>query len=148
MKLLLKRKQDNLVNQRVLRKQLTPLVRTTYVANNGVEALESIRDTRHWKENSESTKYLTVVLMDIEMPVMGGLECTTEIRRLEKEGFITEHLLIIAITANARQEQVNTAKEAGMDEVLTKPFKIKDLKALLEQTFRSLQITSPGGVVA
>ena len=73
---------------------------------------------------------------------MGGIACIKELRRRQKEGLITEHLLVIAITANARQEQINIATEAGMDDVLTKPFKIKDLISVLERAFRNWQITT------
>lgn len=48
------------------------------------------------------------------MPVMDGLTCTKEIRRLEKEGKFSRHIPIIAVTANARGEQIKTAMEAGM----------------------------------
>jgi CheY-like chemotaxis protein len=57
---------------------------------------------------------LGVVLMDQEMPVMDGLTCTKKIRELESEGKLTGHVPIIAVTANARAEQVQTALDAGM----------------------------------
>ena len=48
------------------------------------------------------------------MPVMDGLTCTKKIRELERDGKLTGHVPIIAVTANARAEQVRTALEAGM----------------------------------
>jgi len=57
---------------------------------------------------------LGVVLMDQEMPIMDGLTCTRKIRELEQEGMLTGHVPIIAVTANARPEQVDTALGAGM----------------------------------
>jgi CheY-like chemotaxis protein len=52
--------------------------------------------------------------MDLEMPVMDGISCTREIRRLERAGVITQHIPIIAVTAYARPEQVENAKAAGV----------------------------------
>lgn len=61
------------------------------------------------------------------MPVMDGLGAVRRIRQLESKGDITNHVPVIAITANARPEQVAIALEAGMDEVVTKPFLVRDL---------------------
>lgn len=63
---------------------------------------------------------LGVVLMDQEMPVMDGLTCTRKIRELEREGKLTGHVPIIAVTANARAEQIQTALDTGMDDVVGK----------------------------
>ncbi|KAG8832025.1 hypothetical protein FRC20_008019 [Serendipita sp. 405] len=60
------------------------------------------------------------------MPVMSGLEATKELRRLEESGKIPPQR-IIALTGNARSEQVQNALAAGMDEVMTKPYKLVDL---------------------
>lgn len=68
-----------------------------------------------------------------EMPVMDGLTCTKRIRQLEKEGSIVGHIPIIAVTANARDEQIQTAIEAGMDDVVSKPFRIPDLIPKIEE---------------
>ena len=134
--------EDNLINQKILQKKLTPLVRETHVANNGTEALDFVRSSKSWKGNKDG-KLVTVILMDVEMPIMDGLACTREIRRLEMDGFISDRLMIVAITANARLEQVNTAKEAGMDEVLPKPFLIKDLKEALRRVYLSSRNQRP-----
>jgi CheY-like chemotaxis protein len=65
--------------------------------------------------------------MDIEMPVMDGLTATRQIRGMEKDGTVTGHIPILAVTANARPENVQSALDAGMDDVLTKPFRITEL---------------------
>ncbi|CAD0083755.1 unnamed protein product [Aureobasidium vineae] len=65
--------------------------------------------------------------MDVEMPVMDGLGAIRRIRQSEAKGDIANHVPVIAITANARQEQVTVALGAGMDEVVTKPFLVREL---------------------
>jgi CheY-like chemotaxis protein len=59
--------------------------------------------------------------MDIEMPVMNGMAVCHRIRAMEQSGDIARRVPLIAVTANARQEQVDCINE-GFDEVLTKPF--------------------------
>lgn len=54
---------------------------------------------------------------------MGGLDCTRAIRKYEQEGDITCHIPIIAVSANARQEQMDETKAAGMDDSIAKPFR-------------------------
>ncbi|KAF2765202.1 hypothetical protein EJ03DRAFT_217859 [Teratosphaeria nubilosa] len=109
--------EDNLVNQRVLQKQLKNQGITVYLANHGGEALEKIKQSTYWADDGSVTEQkleLDIILMDLEMPVMDGLTCTRRIRELELEGKLTGHVPIIAVTANARAEQVKTALEAGM----------------------------------
>ena len=71
------------------------------------------------------------------MPVMDGLTCIRRIRQLEQSGAMLGRVPVIAITANARPEQVASAIEAGMDEVVTKPFKIRDLVPRMESLVAS-----------
>ncbi|KAK6435847.1 hypothetical protein LTR95_007970 [Oleoguttula sp. CCFEE 5521] len=71
--------------------------------------------------------------MDQEMPVMDGLTCTRRIRELEREGKLRGHVPIIAVTANARSEQIKTALDAGMDDVVSKPFRIPELIPKIEE---------------
>lgn len=125
--------EDNKVNQQVMSKGLVKLGHTVFVANHGAEALDFLRTTRHWRGNASDAQSLSVVLMDIEMPVMDGLTCVREIRKLEKEGDIADRIRVIAITANARIEQVNTAMKAGMDDVVSKPFRVAELIASIER---------------
>ena len=96
--------EDNVINQTVLRKHLEKAGCTVRVANHGVEALDLIR--KHPGD-------ISAVLMDVQMPVMDGLTCTIEIRRLEQEGELEGHLPIIAVTANVREEQRHRALAAG-----------------------------------
>jgi PAS domain S-box-containing protein len=94
--------EDNIINQQVLCKQLRKAGCIVEVANHGQEAL-----------NSLERRGFDVVLMDLEMPVMDGLTAMQEIRKRQKVNKLPEQLPIIAVTANVRQEQIDTALEAG-----------------------------------
>jgi CheY-like chemotaxis protein len=104
--------EDNVINQQVLRKQLTRAGCVVYVANHGADALEKLRNLSCWYEASTGNS-IDVILMDVQMPVMDGLACTRHIRNFEAEGKITRHVPIIAVTANVREEQVAEALAAG-----------------------------------
>ncbi len=106
--------EDNLVNQKVLSKQLRNMGCVVHVANHGGECLERLRASTFWKGNERRGIEISVILMDQEMPVMDGLTCTKEIRKLEEKGEVTSHVPIISVTANARSEQIDTAMDGGM----------------------------------
>ncbi|KAF1831606.1 hypothetical protein BDW02DRAFT_600665 [Decorospora gaudefroyi] len=126
--------EDNLVNQRVLQRQLENHGIQTTVANHGGEALEVLKKSTYWASPSPSpTTEISVVLMDKEMPVMDGLQCTSQIRELEQAGRLKGHVPIIAVTANARSEQIATLLAAGMDDVVSKPFRIGELIPKIEE---------------
>ncbi|SZF05173.1 unnamed protein product [Blumeria hordei] len=118
--------EDNIVNQHVVNKQLSKAGHKVYLANHGGEALEIIRQMDVWHETPEG-KHLDIILMDWEMPIMDGLTCSREIRRLQMEGKINRHIEILATTANARPEQIATALDSGIDSVMVKPFLVKNL---------------------
>lgn len=135
--------EDNLINQRVICKQLRKKGHTVYAANHGAEALEFLEKTKYWTKNEKQGKSLSLILLDIEMPVMDGLTCVRKIRQLQAEGVLNGHIPIISVSANARHEQVEEAKNSGMvcclgshvnictdcnqDENVSKPFQIADL---------------------
>ena len=106
--------EDNLVNQKVLSKQLRNMGCNVHVANHGAECLDRLRESTFWKENGGDGLEIGVILMDQEMPVMDGLTATKEIRKLEEKGDVVSHVPIIAVTANARSEQIDTALDVGM----------------------------------
>ncbi|KAF2796490.1 hypothetical protein K505DRAFT_373127 [Melanomma pulvis-pyrius CBS 109.77] len=143
--------EDNLVNQKVLQRQLNTHGITTYVANHGGEALEKLKESRYWKQNGPDALDLGVVLMDKEMPIMDGLTCTSYIREWEKEGLLIGHIPIIAVTANARSEQIATLLAAGMDDVVSKPFRILELIPKIEELAarypRAYPDSDPPGVI-
>ena len=69
-----------------------------------------------WHDGSQNGQRmeLSLILMDLEMPIMDGLAATRTIRDLQREGKIDGHVPIIAVTANTRSEQMDIAREAGM----------------------------------
>jgi len=110
--------EDNLINQKVLRKQLSGIGCTVHVANHGLEALSFLETTSRWitsvNTKSSDLASLSFILMDLEMPIMDGVTCTQRIRELELSGQMVGHVPIIAVTANARAEQMDVALGAGM----------------------------------
>ncbi|KAM0720752.1 hypothetical protein Q7P37_004889 [Cladosporium fusiforme] len=131
--------EDNLVNQKVLRMQLQKLGHQVHVVSHGGEALSFLQTTSCWKGNSASPIHISVILMDIEMPVMNGLECTRKIREAESEGRVEQHLPIVAVSANAREGQVRHAMECGVDDAISKPFRVADLMPIIERLALKLE---------
>ncbi|KAI0895868.1 hypothetical protein F4806DRAFT_74021 [Annulohypoxylon nitens] len=125
--------EDNLVNQKVLQRSLRNVGNSTKVANHGGEALEVLQQSRYWTGKEESGDDISVILMDLEMPVMDGMTCARKIRELERNGTIVSHIPIIAVTAYARPEQIENAKAAGVDDVISKPFRMPELIPRIEQ---------------
>lgn len=82
---------------------------------------------------------LSIVLMDIEMPVMDGLTCIRRIRELQASEHIIGHIPVLAVSANARSEQVRQAVEAGMDDVIAKPFRMPELLKKIDSLARKVQ---------
>ncbi|THY90277.1 hypothetical protein D6C93_06624 [Aureobasidium pullulans] len=117
--------EDNAINQRVMAQQLKKLGCVVHTADHGQDCLDFLQTTT-FTPGSQKVP-LSIVLMDLEMPVMDGLTCVRRIREYEQAGQIVGHVPVIAITANARSEQINIAMDAGMDTVVTKPFRIPDL---------------------
>ena len=103
--------EDNEVNQRLAVKILEKYHHGVTVANNGLEAFEAIQKKRY-----------DVILMDVQMPIMGGFEATQKIREYEREqGLIRTP--IIALTAHAMLGDREKCIQAQMDEYLSKPLK-------------------------
>lgn len=95
---------------------------TVECAENGREALE--------KFEKSDENYYSMILMDIQMPVMNGYEASEAIRRLARKD--AGGIPIIAMTANAFAEDIRRSKNAGMNEHLTKPLDIAQLMKCLE----------------
>jgi len=112
--------EDNQVNQKVLKKTLSCIgFQNVDVAAHGGLALEAIRKKQYW-----------VVFMDIMMPIMNGLEANEQIQLTIPQ---EKRPVIIALTANAFQEEKNNYLNAGMDFVLTKPISKEELVHVLTQ---------------
>lgn len=128
---------DNLTNQRVMSKQLERAGYIVAVANHGHEALEHLNKSRY--KDPKKGRPLDIVLCDVEMPIMNGLEFIKTVRAMEDKGTLHGHLPVIAVTANARAEQQAEALEAGMDNVVTKPFRMLELLPVLENVRKLYQ---------
>ena len=113
--------EDNSINQRVATAMLNKLKFTVDIATNGFEALEAL------KKNIYS-----LVIMDLQMPLMGGLEATKEIRK-QGTGILNPNIPIIAMTANATKEDHNNCLSAGMNDFLSKPVMMTTLQTLLQK---------------
>jgi signal transduction histidine kinase/CheY-like chemotaxis protein/streptogramin lyase len=100
--------EDNLVNQRVAKRFLEKRGHKVHVAVNGLEALALLEQYT-----------VDVVVMDIQMPEMDGLEATRQIRLAEAQK--GGHLPVIAVTANAMKEDREVCLAAGMDDYISKP---------------------------
>jgi PAS domain S-box-containing protein len=109
--------EDNEINQKVGRLMLAKLGHLVDIAENGSVALEAVRRTRY-----------DVVLMDMHMPVMDGLEAT---RRIRAELPVEAQPRIIAMTASVTTQDRTACAEAGMDDYLAKPVRAADLSAAL-----------------
>ncbi len=106
--------EDNEVNQLVAEGQLKLSHCSTIVVNNGEEAVEVIA----------SGSQVDLILMDIHMPVMNGLDATRKIREIE---CVTKRLPIIAMTGAAMKVERDSAYEAGIDALIVKPFTLESL---------------------
>ena len=118
--------EDNLMNQKVAKVVVKRCGMRSDVANNGREAIDAL--TRGGRYDA--------ILMDIQMPVMDGLDATREIRRLEAAGAIPRAPggganFIVAVSANATAENHQEGFEAGMDDYITKPIYPTRLRELL-----------------
>ena len=107
--------EDNIVNQRLAVRILEKYHHIVTVANNGLEAFEAIQQRR-----------FDVILMDVQMPVMGGFEATANIRQWEDEQKLSK-TPIIALTAHAMVGDREKCIGAQMDEYLSKPLKPNQL---------------------
>lgn len=121
--------EDNAFNQMVAVDTLEGAIEnvTIEVAENGQEAVDKIKayETQDW-ESGKAFPY-DVVLMDMMMPVMDGLEATRAIRKLNDK---VKDIPIIALTANAIKEEIQKCYDAGMYDFVTKPF---DTNVLLKK---------------
>ncbi|HSH03976.1 MAG TPA: response regulator [Anaerolineae bacterium] len=113
--------EDNIVNQKVAKLTLKRLGYRADVAANGLEVLAHLE-----------RQVYDVILMDIQMPEMGGLETT---RRIREEVAAGAQPYIIAITANVTVEEREAGMAAGMNQYISKPFRVEELTMALQLAF-------------
>ena len=120
--------EDNIVNQRLATRLLEKRGHRVTVAANGREALEAL----------ERESY-DLVLMDVQMPEMDGMEATANLREMEK--LTGRHQPVVALTAHAMKGDQELCLAAGMDGYLTKPIRPQELDELLEKYKRATVAT-------
>ena len=113
--------EDNPINQKLIKIVLENLGLNVTLAANGQEAYEARVNATY-----------NMIFMDIQMPVMGGVESTHHILEYEKENGV-EHIPIIALTANALPGDKEKYISEGMDDYATKPLDVKMLEKLIGQ---------------
>ena len=113
--------EDNAINRLVATQLLKKLGHRALVAENGEEALAMVREGR---------EAIDLVLMDVQMPVLDGNEATRQIREFERARG-RPRLPVIALTANAYEEDRKASEAAGMDDFLSKPVSHEQLVAVL-----------------
>jgi len=122
--------EDNIVNQRVVQRILEKRGYSVAVAFNGKEVMEALhRET------------FDMILMDVQMAEMDGLEATRAIRETEKDR--GTHVPIIALTAHAMKGDRERCIEAGMDGYLSKPVHAADLLAMVEAQGKQESLAIP-----
>lgn len=114
--------EDNPVNQEVAIGLLETLHCEVTVVDDGAQALEAYK--------TAAPAQFDLILMDCQMPKMDGMEATRRIREWEGEA---RHIPILALTANAISGSKEACLEAGMDDMLSKPFRRQELQKLLEK---------------
>ena len=114
--------EDNVVNQKLALRLLSQMGYAADLATNGLEAVDAVERQRY-----------DLVLMDVQMPEMNGLEATRRIVERRPDG---ERPRIVAMTANAMAEDRDACAAAGMDDYLSKPIRVEQLAAALAATPR------------
>jgi CheY-like chemotaxis protein len=112
--------EDNLVNQRLVRELLTRKNYKVTIVENGLKIFDLL----------ETVKF-DIILMDIQMPIMDGLEATSIIREIEKG--TGKHIPIIGITAYAVQADREKCISVGMDDYMSKPFVKEEFYKMIEK---------------
>ena len=111
--------EDIPANQLIARKMLQKMGLTVELAKNGQQAIDRFEENQY-----------DLILMDCRMPEVDGYEATVEIRKREKGGI---RIPIIALTANASEEDRLLCRQSGMDDVVTKPFRRIDLQNCMQR---------------
>ncbi|MFB1002284.1 MAG: response regulator, partial [Pseudomonadales bacterium] len=111
--------EDNIVNKRVANVMLDKLGCQVVVAETGLEALDAVNN-----------QYFDLIYMDCQMPKMNGYDASRAIRQMDGE---KSHIPIIAMTANIDPQDRIHCFDAGMNDFLSKPFKLEELSAMTQK---------------
>jgi CheY-like chemotaxis protein len=122
--------EDNTINQRLITLLLTKMGHTVDVVENGARAVDAIGTSRY-----------DIAFIDVQMPVMGGLEAAAEICRLHTRD---SRPPLVALTANALVGDREKCLAAGMDGYLTKPLRTASLAEMLQQLVHTTGKSGPG----
>ena len=122
--------EDNPVNQLLAVRILENAGHTVTVVDDGVQALEAVRRER-----------FDLVLMDVQMPLLGGIEATEALRK-EELATAADRIPVIAMTAGAIQGDRERCLAAGMDDYISKPIDMRQLRVAMEQVMA--RSTAPG----
>ena len=111
--------EDNIINQKLIKRTLEDLGLSVTIASNGLEAFQKRKD-----------EYFDLIFMDIQMPFLDGVEATKEILEYEST-YKQPHIPIVALTANALKGDRERFLESGLDEYTTKPLVRAEIVSLL-----------------
>jgi signal transduction histidine kinase/ActR/RegA family two-component response regulator len=115
--------EDNKINQKLLVAMLKRLGHSSTVAENGLQAVEAVQKNSY-----------DLILMDVQMPEMDGMEATQIIRR---NGWTEDVLPVLGLTADFRTTDLSKYQEIGMNDCIGKPIRINDLRAYLKKAVGS-----------
>ncbi len=130
--------EDNPINQKMIQHMLKKIGISTECANNGQIGLDMYKEDTH--------KY-DIVFMDIQMPVMNGIEAMKKIIAYEKKKNL-KHTPIVAVTANALKGDREEFMREGMDEYVSKPINLERFINVLRMFFKESQVMEPLPVVS
>ncbi len=121
--------EDNIINQKLIKQILIKYGIEVELANNGLEAFDKVKNHKY-----------DLILMDIQMPIMDGIEATHEILNYEKEENL-KHTPIVALTANALKGDRERFMNNGLDDYLAKPIDNNELLFILKKFLTQIEIT-------
>ena len=110
--------EDNLINQKIAEKIFARLDYSITIVSNGLEAVEKMEENNY-----------DVIFMDVQMPVMSGIDATKELRQKKYE------TIIVALTANAMKGDREKCIAAGMNDYIVKPFKTENIEVIVNKWF-------------
>jgi signal transduction histidine kinase/CheY-like chemotaxis protein len=120
--------EDNIINQKLIKNILNGFDIVVTIASNGEEVVERYKE-----------QHYDMIFMDIQMPIMSGLEATKKIIEYEEENSL-EHIPIVALTANVIESDKKKYLDSGMDRYLKKPINVEELVAVIEEYFPIMKL--------